>query len=131
MIDTPANLLARAQAGDATSAAALWRAIDAGEVEDAIAAAWAREVAMQVVAKVLNPDIPANRRAENARAALGLEGRLEANLELKMLALEIAPDMTPAEIAEVADLIVDVGKADRHQVRRKVEYIRKKAKVGK
>lgn len=130
MIDTPANLLAGAQAGDATSAAALWRAIAAGEVEDAIAAAWARDVAMQVLAKVLNPALPANRRAENARAALGLEGRLEANPELKMLALEIAPDMTPAEIAEVADLIVDVGTADRHQIRRKIAYIRKKARAG-
>lgn len=131
MIDTPANMLARAQAGDITAAVELWRAIAAGLVEDAIAAAWARDVAVQVVAKVLNPDIPANRRAENARAALGLEGRLEANPELKMLALEIAPDRTPAEVAEIADLIVDVGKANRHQIRRKIEYIRKKANVGK
>lgn len=126
MMDTPTSLLARAQAGDANAAAELWHAIDAGNVDDATAAAWARDVAMQVVAKVLNPDIPANRRAENARAALGLAGRLEANPELKALTLH-SPDMTPAELAEIADLIVDVRGADRHQIKRKIEYIRKKA----
>lgn len=126
-MSTHGELLARAQAGDAAAAAELWRAIAAGQVDDAITAAWARDVAAQVVAKVLNPDLPGNRRAEKARAALGLEGRAESNPDLRRLALEIAPDMTPAELAELADLFFDVGNADRHQIRRKIEYIRQKA----
>lgn len=131
MRDTPSNLLKRAKAGDANAAAELWHAIDAGKVDDVTAAAWAREVAVQVVAKVLNPDIPANRRAENARAALGLEGRLDANPELKELALRIAADVPASQLADYADLVVDVGKADRHQIRRKIEYIRKREAEGK
>lgn len=130
MMDTPASLLARAQAGDSAAAADLWRAIAAGQVDDAIAAAWARDVAGQVVAKVLNPNLPANRRAEKARAALGLEGRVDLQAELKRLALEIAPDATAAELAELADLVVDLGTADRVQLRRKIDYIRQKARKG-
>jgi hypothetical protein len=119
------ELLNRARAGDADAAAALWRAIDAGQVGDDIAAAWARDVAAQVVSKVLNPEINANRRAEKARAALGLEGRLDPNLDLAELARAL-PHATASEIANVADLLVDVGKAEPRQVRRKVEYIRRK-----
>jgi len=126
-MDPMLDLLNRAVAGDATAAANLWRAIADGRASDAIAAAWARDVAHQVVAKVLNPDVPANRAREKARAALGLEGRVDQNQELKALVLDALPDATAAEIAMVADLVIDVGKADRHQIRRQIEYIRSKA----
>ncbi len=122
MRDTPSNLLKRAKAGDANAAAELWHAIDAGKVDDVTAAAWAREVAVQVVAKVLNPDIPANRRAENARAALGLEGRLEANPELKSV-VWIFADHTPTQILEVAELTVDFQGKTRMQARKQIENI--------
>lgn len=121
------DLLTMAKSGDPTASAELWRAIADGRADDATAAAWVRDVAVQVVAKVLNPDIPANRRAEKARAALGLEGRVDTNAVLKRI-VEGDPEATPREIAEYADLIEDLGGADRHRVRRKVEYIRAKAK---
>ena len=76
---------------------------------------------------MLNPETPANRRAELARAALGLEGRVDANWQLRELA-ERHPDITAAELAVVADLVVDVGKAKPHQIKRKIEYIRSKRK---
>ena len=121
------ELLQRALGGDATAAAELWRAIAEGKAEDAITAACARDVAKHVAAKVLNPETPANRRAELARAALGLEGRVDANWQLRELA-ERHPDITAAELAVVADLVVDVGKAKPHQIKRKIEYIRSKRK---
>jgi hypothetical protein len=124
------KLLAQARTGDATAAAELWRAIAEGRVSDALAAAWARDVAALVVAKVLNPDIPANRRAELGRLALGLEGRVDANAELRDLALQM-PDVTPRALSEAADLIVDVGGAKPYQVRRKIEYIRRRDKSKK
>lgn len=124
---TPAELLQQALSGDATAAAELWRAIAEGKADDAIAAAWVRDVSKHVVAKVLNPDTPANRRAELARAALGLEGRVDTNWQLRELA-DRHPDATPAELAGVADLVVDVGKAKPHQIKRKIEYIRSKKK---
>lgn len=125
MIKSPADLLALAEAGDSNAAAELWRAIDAGKVDDATTAAWARSVALQVVAKVLNPEIPANRRAENARAAIGLEGRLDANPELKDLAVRIAADVPANQLATYADLVVDVRGKDQRQVRRQITYYRK------
>lgn len=115
---TLAELLDRALSGDQTAAAGLWRTIAEGRADDAIAAAWARDVAKHVVAKVLATDIPANRRAELARAAVGLEGRVDANWQLREF-VKSNPDSTPAELAEVADLIVDVGNAKPHQVKRK------------
>lgn len=125
MKDSPADLLTKAQAGDANAAAELWRAIDAGKVDDATAAAWARNVATQVVAKVINPDIPSNRRAENARAALGLEGRLEANPELRRFREENL-DCSVRDLAKFADLIVDVRGKDQGQVYRQLVHIDKK-----
>ena len=46
------ELLQRALGGDATAAAELWRAIAEGKADDAITAAWARDVAKHVAAKV-------------------------------------------------------------------------------
>lgn len=126
-MDPILDLLKLAKAGDATAAANLWRAIADGRVSDTVAAAWARDVAYQVVANVINPDVPANRARENARAALGLEGRVDKNQELKALVLDALPDATPVEIAAVADLVIDVGKADKYKIRRQIEYIRRKA----
>lgn len=123
----PEDLFGRAQQGDATAAAALWRAIDAGRVPDQVALAWLRDVAGQVVAKVLAPEIPANRARERARAALGLEGRVDKNDLLRQY-VEGAVGYTTDELANAADLVVDVGKADRSQIKRKIEYIRKKQK---
>lgn len=123
MKDSPADLLTKAQAGDANAAAELWRAIDAGKVDDATAAAWARSVATQVVAKVLNPDIPANRRAEKARAALGLEGRLETNALMKSVVEDLL-DRTPTQILEIAELVVDFRGKTRMQVRKQIENIK-------
>lgn len=125
-----ANLLQLALAGDATATAELWRAIDQGNVDDATTASWARSVAAQVVSKVINPEIQANRARENARAALGLEGRLSRDRELEDLVMML-PDATPSSIANAADLLIDVGGADRYQVKRKVEYIKSKLKKGK
>lgn len=130
MIKSPADLLALAEAGDSNAAAELWRAIDAGKVDDATTAAWARSVALQVVAKVLNPEIPANRRAENARAALGLEGRLDPNPELRVLRANNL-DCTAAQLADIADLIIDIKGKDRTQVRRQIEHIDKKYRHAK
>lgn len=124
------DILQHSLAGDATASAALWRAIDAGEVDDATTVAWARSVAAQVVSKVINPEIQANRARENARAALGLEGRINRDRELEDLVM-LLPDATPSSIANAADLLVDVGGADRYQVQRKVEYIKSKLKKGK
>lgn len=113
--------------GDQTAAAALWRAIDSGNVDDLVALAWLRDVARQVVAKVLNSDNPANRRAEKARAALGLEGRVDLNDGLKRL-VESAETYSSDELANAADLLIDVGKANRAQLKRKIDYIRKTKK---
>ncbi|ANQ84839.1 hypothetical protein dqs_1801 [Azoarcus olearius] len=126
-MSTHAELLALALAGDATAAAALWRAIDAGTVDDATAAAWARSVATQVVAKVINPEIPANRARENARAALGLEGPIDKNADLRGLVAAI-PEATPSQLAAVADLLCDVRGASRYKVMRQIEYIKRKLK---
>lgn len=120
-----AKLLQQAIAGDATAAAALWRAIDAGAVDDATTAAWARSVATQVVAKVINPDIAANRARENARAALGLEGAIDKNADLQELVVAI-PEATPSQLANVADLLCDVRGAPRRKLMRRIEYIRRK-----
>jgi hypothetical protein len=92
--------------------------------------AWARSVAGQVVAKVINPDVPANRAREKARAALGLEGPISRNRQLEEL-VEDFPEATTTQIANAADLLVEVGDADRHQVKRKVEYIKYKLKKNK
>lgn len=124
------DLLQQALAGDATAAAELWRAIDAGQVDDATTATWARSVAGQVVSKVINPDVPANRRAEKARAALGLEGRLDANQDLRQL-VEALPEARPADLAKCADLLCDVRGAPQYKVRRQIEYIRQKLKKNK
>lgn len=123
----PTELLERARRGDPTAAAALWRAIDAGGVPEQVALAWLRDVAGQVVAKVLNPDTPANRAREKARAALGLEGRVDQNDELRRF-VEAAGGYSSDELADAADLVVDVGRADRAQIKRKIEYIRSKEK---
>jgi hypothetical protein len=127
MTQTPAELLEQARQGDATAAAALWRAIADGRADDATALAWAKDVAVQVVAKVLPTDLPANRRAEKARAALGLEGRVDQNAELKDLVLR-TPGMTDVELARCVDLVIEVGKADWRQLKRKIKYIRDTSK---
>lgn len=127
---SPAQLLALAKKGDATAAAELWKAIADGRADDAVAADWARDVAMMVVSKVLNPGSYANRRAEKARAALGLEGRLDENAELRAIALDLMPELSPAEVAHFAGLFMDVGSSTPYQIRRKVEYIRRKAKCA-
>lgn len=124
------ELLQQALTGDATAAAALWRAIDAGQVDDATAAAWARSVAMQVVAKVINPDIAANRARENARAALGLEGAINKNADLRELVTEF-PDASASEIANAAEFLVEVRGAPPWKVKRQVEYIRRLLKKAK
>lgn len=122
---TPSELLVRAQAGDAVAAAELWRLIERGAVPDLIALAWLRDVARQVVAKVLDPDVPANRARERARAALGLEGRADGNLDLARWVAE-NPGTSAVELAQSADLVLDVGKATPGQVKRKIDYLRKK-----
>lgn len=129
-MSTQGGLLSLALAGDATAAAALWRAIDAGTVDDATAAAWARSVATQVVAKVINPEIPANRARENARAALGLEGPIDKNAELRQMVLAF-PDVPASAMANAADLFVDVRGAPPHKVKRQIEYIRRTLKNKK
>lgn len=130
------TLLKRALAGDAIATAELWRAIDAGKVDDATTVIWARSVAQQVVAKILTCDAPANRRAEKRKSVLGFEGRIDRDRdrELRELALETFPEATPRQIANAADLLIDVGGVSQYRVQRKVEYIRyreKKKKAGK
>ena len=124
----PAELLHEAMRGDATAAAELWQAIAEGRADDATTLAWAREVAVQVVAKVLPSDLPANRRAEKARMALGLEGRIDTNRALADWVEASGAGATAGELAEIADLVVDVGKAKPHQLKRKIEHIRQKRK---
>lgn len=125
---TPRQWLELALTGDATAAAELWKAIANGTADDQVTVAWARNVAVQVISKVLHPDIPANRQREKARDALGLEGRIDRNLELRILVEEIAPDATPAQLAAGADLVVDVRGASQEQVRRRIETIKRKGK---
>lgn len=72
-----------AEKGDAVAAAELWRLIGAGKVPERVALAWLMNVATQVEIKVLDADLPPNRRADAALKAIGLEGRLtDPNREL-------------------------------------------------
>ena len=118
------QLLDDARRGDATAAAELWTAIAHRRVDDAITVAWARDVAFQVIAKILNTERPANRRRESARAVLGLEGRVDKNYELRQFA-ERNPDLSPAKVAEYADLCIDVEGKSPTQMRKAVEHMRR------
>lgn len=124
---SPTELLAEAMRGDATAAAELWRAIAEGRADEATTIAWAREVAGQVVAKVLDSDLPANRRAEKARQAIGLEGRVDSGLgELEaILRMPVAQSMTAGELAGIVDLVIEVD-GTPEQIKRRVQRIRQK-----
>ena len=124
---TSAELLCEAMRGDATAAAGLWRAIAEGRADDATTLAWVREVAGQVVAKVLDSDLPANRRAEKARQALGLEGRVDtrAGALEEILQLPVAKGMSAGELARIVDLAIDI-EGTPEQIKRRVQRIRQK-----
>jgi hypothetical protein len=126
---SPAELLAEAMRGDATAAAELWRAIAEGRADEATTLAWAREVAGQVVAKVLDSDLPANRRAEKARQALGLEGRVDAQASAleELLRMPVTQDMTAGELAKIVDLAINI-EGTPEQLKRRVQRIRQKQK---
>jgi hypothetical protein len=99
--------LKAAMQGDATAAADLWRAIDSGHAADDDAIAWARNVAGQIVAKVLDAPLEANRRREAAYRAIGFEGRIDKQREqrdaLKQLYLN-CPGMPLLEFVRTARL---------------------------
>ncbi len=111
------------------AAAELWRAIAEGRADDAITLAWTREVAGQVVAKVLDSDLPANRRAEKARQALGLEGRVDAQASAleELLRMPVTQDMTAGELAKIVDLAINI-EGTPEQLKRRVQRIRQRQK---
>jgi len=82
-MDDSGILLSKALAGDSTAAADLWRLIAAGEASADDVLAWARDVARQVQAKILDADIEANRRPDAALKAIGLEGRIDKHRRVR------------------------------------------------
>lgn len=124
-------LWAGIQRGDATAAATLWRSIASGLASDEIVLLWAREVAQQVVAKVLDSNEPANRRAEKARIALGLEGPIDKNPELRQLVEEVGDAYSASELASVADLLVHFEDCSPQQLKRKIEHIKRSLRTKK
>ncbi len=124
---TDTELLAQAMAGNATAAAELWRHINAGTTPDTIALEWVKEVAFRVVEDVLPTETSANRRAEIARSALGLKGRIDKNPEFTALVASL-PNWDPKKIAEAAPLLLATVPGDAGQTERAVRYIRKSRK---
>jgi hypothetical protein len=64
--------------GDARAAAELWRelATDTSSANDTDLRAWLQYIAKRLVADVIDGDMPANRKAEAARRAVGLSGQI-------------------------------------------------------
>lgn len=121
------RLLAGARAGDPTATAALWRAIEAGEVPDADALTWLSDVAHQVVVKVLDADIESNRRAEAALKAIGFEGKLDPIRELREDVAAFDPDgIAPrAEVVQAISL-VHFPDDDPRKIAQRVDRVRMK-----
>lgn len=120
------NLLKKAVQGDASAAALLWRGIAAadGTVSDADALAWVRCIAPDVVADVIDSDKPANEKAQKARRAIGLAGRIDKHDQFTKTVYEF-PGITAKALAEVLPLVDEVPEGN---LKRKIEYLRNKQK---
>lgn len=96
--------------GDTTAAAEIWSSIASGEIDAAEAMLWARYVAQQVQADVIDADLDSTERPRAALAAIGFRGQVDRHAAAKRrldILVEFDPDIGNGEL--VAAL-----KADGH-----------------
>lgn len=119
------DLLKKAIRGDASAAALLWRGIADKTVSDADALIWVRSIAPDVVSDVLDSTDEANRRSENARGAIGLNGRIDPHYKFRE-SIPMYDGMPAKKAAEISILIDETPTTDVGKLTKLIENTRYK-----